>query len=142
NTLSYRGISINAFFNFVYGNEIYNASREFFDSDGSYQTYNSMNLPDGWSRWLKQGDIAIHPKSVDGGNKFSNKPSSRYLENGSYIRLRNITVSYQLAKKILNKINVKGVRLFISGDNLWMATHFSGMDPEVLLNPNGGTSRF
>ncbi|WP_018626322.1 SusC/RagA family TonB-linked outer membrane protein [Niabella aurantiaca] len=142
NTFSYRGFALNAFFNFVSGNKVYNASREFFDSDGSYQTYNSMNLIEGWTRWQEPGDVATHPKSVEGGNRFSNRPSSRYLEDGSYIRLRNVSLSYQLSDQLLNKLRISNARLFVSGDNLWTGTRFSGMDPEVLLSSSGGISRF
>src|SRR5690606_7595126 len=107
---------------------------------GSYQTFNTMvPMPD-WSRWQQPGDISTHPKSVTGGNKLSNRPSSRYLEDGSYLRLRNITFSYQIPSNLLNKLKIAGVRLFVSGDNLWTITRFSGMDPEVLLGPGGGTS--
>lgn len=140
NTFSYKGLSLKAFFNFVNGNQVYHNTREFFDSDGSYQTYNSMVLKDDWNRWQKPGDIATHPKSITAGNKLSNRPSSRYLEDGSYIRLRNITFSYQLPQSILSKVKLADVRVFVSGDNLWTGTRFSGMDPEVLLGPGGGTS--
>lgn len=138
NSFSYEGFSLSLFFNFLSGNQIYNYSREFFDSDGSYQTYNNMVMVDGWKRWEKAGDIATHPKSVTGGNMLSNKPSSRYLEDGSYIRLRNITFSYDLPESFLKRIKIPGIRVYISGDNLWTGTNFTGTDPEVLLSSGSG----
>lgn len=106
----------------------------FFDSDGAYATYNAMVLQDGWSRWQQPGDNATHPKPVFGGNKNSNKPSSRYLEDGSYIRLRNISLSYTLPVDWVSKLGIRSARIFVSGDNLLTFTNFSGMDPEVDIN--------
>jgi TonB-linked SusC/RagA family outer membrane protein len=140
NTFSYKSFSLSAFFNFVSGNQVFNNSRVSFDSDGAYETVNNMVPMSGWSRWEKPGDIATHPKAVFGGNLNSNKISSRYLEDGSYIRLRNINLGYELPKGMLSRLNVKNARVFVSGDNLWTGTKYSGMDPEVSLGPGGGNS--
>lgn len=139
NDFSYKNFSLTAFINFVSGNKVYNGNRELFDADGAYPQYNSMSLKDGWNRWEKEGDIATHPKAVANGNRSSNKPSSRYLEDGSYIRLRNVTLAYNLPEKINQKLKVSNVRLFVSGDNLVTLTKFSGRDPEVstLNDPDG-----
>ena len=59
--------------------------------------------------------------------------SSRYLEDGSYLRLKNVTVSYTLPKKALKKMKMQDFRIFLSGDNLFTLTRFSGTDPEVRL---------
>ncbi|AOM76504.1 SusC/RagA family TonB-linked outer membrane protein [Pedobacter steynii] len=131
NTFEYKNFSLNAFINFVSGSKIYNSNRELFDSDGAYPQYNSMVLKDGWNRWEKPGDVATHPKAVVNGNRASYKSSSRFLEDGSYIRLRNITLGYSLSDKLTEKLNVSNVRVFVSGDNLITLTKFSGMDPEV-----------
>lgn len=136
NTFSYKGVSLSAFFNFVYGNEVYNNSRAYFDNDGLYESYNAMVLKSGWARWEKVGDVATHPKPVLGGNHDSNQQSSRYLEDGSYIRLRNITLGYQIPSNWLSKIKISSARIFVSGDNLWTGTKFSGIDPEVVLAPD------
>jgi TonB-linked SusC/RagA family outer membrane protein len=140
NTFTYKAISLSAFFNFVHGNQVFNSSRSSFDSDGAYETVNNMVPMDDWSRWQKPGDIATHPKAVFGGNLNSNKISSRFLEDGSYIRLRNVQLGYELPKGLLARMNVKNARIFVSGDNLWTGTKYSGMDPEVSLGPGGGDS--
>ncbi|UKJ07488.1 TonB-dependent receptor [Solitalea lacus] len=133
NTFGYKGLTLSAFFNFVYGNYVYNASRFLFDNDGVYESYNAMVLANGWSRWQKPGDLATHPKPIHGGNRNANSSSSRYLEDGSYIRLRNITLGYQLPASLINKAKIGSARIFVSGDNLWTGTNFSGPDPEVIL---------
>lgn len=141
NTFTYKAFSLTAFFNFVSGNQVLHLARGLFDSDGAYQTYNSMVLAEDWSRWQREGDIATHPKPVYGGNKLSNKPSSRYLEDGSYIRLRNVTFSYELPTSLISRVKIANARVFVSGDNLWTGTRFSGMDPEVGLGLGGGISQ-
>ena len=90
-----------------------------------------MNLHDGWSRWEKTGDNATHPQTIAGGNSMSNKTSSRYLEDGSYLRLRNLTFAYNLPKSLLERVKLKSAKLSVSGENLFTITDYSGMDPEV-----------
>jgi hypothetical protein len=101
-----------------------------------------MRLQDGWSRWEKEGDIATHPKAVVNGNKNSNKTSSRYLEDGSYLRLRNIRLTYALPKTFTDRLHVGGLSVFASGDNLVTWTKFSGVDPEVDLSNGTNSSRY
>ena len=132
-SMKYKGFSLNFALNFVYGNQIYHRSRQFFDNDGAYISYNSMKLIDDWSRWQNPGDIATHPKAVANGNKLSNNVSSRYLEDGSYLRLRNITLGYEIPTRLAARLNLASVRFFVSGDNLLTLTGYSGMDPEVSI---------
>jgi len=140
NTFSYKGFSLSTFFNFVYGNKVYNDSRAYFDNDGLYDSYNAMVPLNGWTRWQKPGDIATEPKAIQGGNNNSNQQSTRYLENGSYLRLRNATLGYQLPTSWLTGAKIRSARIFVSGDNLVTFTKFSGVDPEVDLA--SGTSSF
>lgn len=134
NTLTYKGLTLSAFFNFVVGNYVYNESRVYFDNDGLYESYNQMVPAKGWTRWEKPGDIATHPKAIVGGNKDSNQSSTRYLENASYIRLRNVRLGYSLPDNILGKTGFSKIAVFVSGDNLWTGTKFSGPDPEASLS--------
>ncbi|MEN0053423.1 MAG: TonB-dependent receptor [Mucilaginibacter sp.] len=136
NTFSYKNFSLSTFFNFVYGNYVYNDSRVYFDNDGLYDSYNVMVPAKGWTRWEKPGDIATEPKAIQGGNNNSNSTSSRYLEDGSYLRLRNATFGYQLPQIWLKSLGIRSARIFISGDNLVTFTKFTGVDPEVDLSPD------
>ena len=131
NTFSYRNFQLSAFLAFVSGNQVYNSTRELMDNDGAYYTYNMMELDNGWSRWQKPGDNATHPLFKIKGNKNSHKPSSRFLEDGSYLRLRNVNLSYALPKAWLDRVHIGNARISIGGDNLWTLTKFSGLDPEV-----------
>lgn len=133
NTFNVYGVEISANLQFVYGNDVYNETRRYIDSDGAYIDYNFMSLDNGlgWSRWEKEGDIATHPRAKVGGNRRSNELTSRYLEDGSYLRIKNVTVSYPLPAKATKKMHLQSFRVFLSGDNLYTFTKFSGMDPEV-----------
>ena len=133
--LSYKGLSLSANFDFSSGGYLYNGARELFDSDGFYSTFNQQVLSDGWSRWQQPGDMATHPRAVEGGNQNSNKPSSRYLEDGSYLRLRNVTLSYNLPQRVLNNIGISRANVYVAGDNIFTITNYSGVTPVV----TGGT---
>ena len=142
NNLRYKAFTLSAFFNFVYGNYVYNDSRFYFDNDGLYESYNQMQLAKGWSRWTKAGDIATHPKPVHGRSDASNSTSTRYLEDGSYLRLRNITLGYNLPEQVTKSLRINSFRVFVSGDNLFTATNFSGTDPEVDLGSGQSSIRY
>ena len=134
--VSWNGIFVNVNTNFMYGNKIYNYTRQSSDADGAYVGYNQLSIENsrqGWKRWEKEGDIATHPKAMLNGNKSANSISSRYLEDGSYFRIKNLTVGYELPKELIKKAHMTRCRLYLSADNLWTATKFSGMDPEITL---------
>ncbi|MEO9476058.1 MAG: TonB-dependent receptor [Cyclobacteriaceae bacterium] len=134
NNLNYKGFSLSVVLSYQAGNKIYHRARQFFDNDGAYTEYNLMKLEDDWSRWEKPGDIATHPLPVRGGNKLSNAPSSRYLEDGSYIRLRNVSLGYTFSDAVCSVIGVKDLNISLSGDNLYTWTKFSGLDPDVRIS--------
>jgi hypothetical protein len=134
--VSWNGIYVNLNTNFMYGNKIYNYTRQSSDADGAYVGYNQLSIENsiqGWKRWEKEGDIATHPKAMLNGNKSANSISSRYLEDGSYFRIKNLTVGYDFPKNLIKKAHMTRCRLYLSADNLWTATKFSGMDPEITL---------
>ncbi|WP_164977455.1 SusC/RagA family TonB-linked outer membrane protein [Ancylomarina salipaludis] len=130
NKFTFDDFTLTANISFVEGIDRYNSNRELFDSDGSYVGFNSMKLHDDWKRWEKPGDVATHPKSLNGGAD-ANKPSSRYLEDASYIRLRNVTLAYNVPKNVSNLLKISSASVYVSADNLITLTNWSGMDPEV-----------
>ena len=131
--LSWKGLTLSATANFICGNKIYNAARVSMDSDGAYTDYNMMSHDNGlgWTRWQKPGDIATHPKPKMLGNNSAHMLSTRYLENGSYFRLKNVTLSYDFPQAWMKKAHMKGLKVYVSGDNLVTFSKFSGMDPEI-----------
>lgn len=133
NSLNYKGIGLDFTASFVYGGDVYNRDREQYDADGAYLGYNMMSLTGNWRRWEKPGDVATHPKLNMNGNMQSNAASSRYLEDGSFFRMKNITLSYDLPKQWIQTLKMSSCKFFISGDNVFTITRFSGIDPEVSL---------
>ena len=142
NNLTYKGFFMSVNTNFVYGNQIFNYNRLALDGDGAYLGYNQISLENnglGWTRWQKAGDIATHPKLVMNGNKSSNSISSRYLEDGSFFRIKNLKIGYIVPQRLLKSAHIQNCKLYISGDNLFTLTRFSGMDPEVTLKTSDYT---
>ena len=91
------------------------------DSDGAYTGLNQMSIKNGlgWKRWKKEGDKATHPALVAARADGSNGTSSRYLEDGSFFRLRNVTLSYNLPQTFLQKIKMSGARVYVAADNIF-----------------------
>ena len=127
-TLTWKNIDLNASFGYSLGGKIYNYSRQEYDSDGAYTDRNQMKLIDGWSRWEKEGDIATHPLASYGNNSNSNKASTRYLEDGDYLKLRSLSIGYNLD---LSKYYIQNMRIYFTAENVFTVTKFSGIDPEV-----------
>jgi len=138
NTFSYKGFDLSAFFMFVSGNKIYNRAGVYQASGFGYGFDNQ--LKEVLDRWQEPGDHSYIPKvSFSYGNLY--RTSSRYLYDGSYIRLKNITLGYNLPRDIANKLKLNSARLYVSGYNLWTSTKYIS-DPEVntgvLGNISGG----
>ncbi|MDU1906389.1 MAG: TonB-dependent receptor [Dysgonomonas sp.] len=135
--LTYKNFDLSANFNYSVGGKIYNYMRLEFDSDGAYTDRNQMKLHNGWNRWEKEGDIATHPKATYSNKSNSNKASSRFLETGTYLKMRNLTIGYNLK---LPQWHIQNLKIFASGENLFTITHFSGVDPEIppALDKNTG----
>jgi len=138
-TLNYKNFDFSAIFSYSVGGQIYNYARSEFDSDGAYTDRNQMNLHTGWSRWEKPGDIATHPQAIYDNNTNSNKVSSRFLETGTYLKLRSVSLGYNLP---LKSININSLRLFVTGENLFTISHFSGVTPELSPNYNSATGQY
>lgn len=87
----------------------------------------------GRNRWTGPGSTDLHPRSVSGDTN-NTRNSDRWLEDGSFLRLRSLTLSYTFPEKISRRLAMKSLRVYFQGDNLWLATRYSGWDPEVSNN--------
>jgi TonB-linked SusC/RagA family outer membrane protein len=138
-TFSYKNLTLSGVVSYVYGNEIYNLTRKGIDNDGANNNVNAIKLMDDWSRWEEPGDNATHPEPKLGGNNNAYMHSSRYLEDGSYLRVRNVKLSYTLPQSVLDYVNVGSFTVYVSADNLITFSKFSGMDPDVPIYPGAYT---
>lgn len=138
NTFNFNGFDLSAFFMFVSGNKIYNRAG-IYQASGFSGAYDNQ-LKEILNRWQEPGDHSYISKlSFENGNLY--RPSSRYLYDGSYIRLKNITLGYNLPKTISNKLKLNSARLYVSGYNLWTSTKYISdpeVNTEVLGNISGG----
>jgi TonB-linked SusC/RagA family outer membrane protein len=134
NTFSYKGIDLSVLFQGVFGNQIMNGAGAFMTAGFDWfdnQTRDQLN------RWRKPGDITQVPElRFSMGNGIG--ASSRYVEDGSYIRLKNITLAYNLPSSILNKIKIRSARIYMTGVNLATFTDYTGWDPEVNTDYRAG----
>ena len=124
----YKGFDLNAVFGYSLGAYIYNYSRQEYDSDGAYTDRNQFSLQKGWKRWKQKGDIATHPVAAYNNPSNANKASTRYLESADFLKLRSVTLGYNFNLK--SQI-VKALRVYVSGENLFCITDYSGVDPEL-----------
>jgi len=128
NDISYKNFSLNIFFQFSYGNDIYSYLN--YQRNMVY-AYNNVST-DALRRWRNQGDITDYPRPIrNDPNSNDSRVSSRWVEDGSYLRLKNITFSYELPESIIKKIRIQGLKLYVTGYNLVTWTHYTAYDPEV-----------
>lgn len=121
----WKGIDVQVFFQGVYGNEIYNALKLRTEGSGNEATL-SRSMTEVWSPVNTTG-VLPNPK----GNPINLENSSRYIEDGSYLRLKNLQIGYTLPSKWTEKVKMSRCRIYLSGSNLFTLTDYSGYDPEV-----------
>lgn len=127
NTFSYKGIELSVLFQGVFGNEINNGAGGFMSA--SFDWFDNQTR-DQLDRWQKPGDITNVPQLRLGyGNGIG--ASSRYVEDGSYVRLKNLTLAYNLSSAILTRLKIKSAKFYVTGVNLATFTKYKGWDPEV-----------
>lgn len=126
--LSWKGLSLSAQFSWVGDRWMINNDRYFDESNGRFMTYNqSRRLLD---RWKQPGDITDIPRHGE-----YTEFDSRLLEDASFLRLKNLMLSYSLPKGLLEKTGfIRGLRVYAQGQNLLTFTRFSGLDPEGVSN--------
>lgn len=135
NTFSYKGISLSFQFNYALGYKVLDAWAPYMLADGrNYFTYGGYEKM--LDRWQKPGDQTDVPKIVAGNDTKSYEVSTRYLYDADHIRLRNLTLGYDLPKKLLANIGVDKMRVYVRGTNLWTYVFDEDLkwDPETQEN--------
>ncbi|MCR2003965.1 TonB-dependent receptor [Bacteroides acidifaciens] len=128
NDFTYKGIDLSIFFQWSYGNDIMNANRLFFESSNNrsrelnqYASYTN--------RWTADNPTSDIPAAT---NSSSNRViSSRIIEDGSFLRLKNVTIGYTFPSQMTKKWKIDKARIYVAAQNLWTWTGYSGYDPEV-----------
>lgn len=144
-TAQYKGFDVSTFFNWVYGNDIYNANKIFFTSQPfNYRYRNLLGIMGADDRFTyfnqETGQLVRNPGELAEMNKnaklwfpgmSSMQLHSWAIEDGSFLRLNTITLGYSFSAKLLDKLKISNLRVFATGYNLWTWTRYSGFDPEV-----------
>lgn len=126
-SVEYKGFDLSVFFQGQTGNEIYNATKFWLTNSG----YNYNKGTDILERWTGEGTSNTEPRVSTVDNNQNARGSDRYIEDGSYLRLKNIQFGYTLPGKYARKVGMQNLRVFFSGGNLLTFTKYSGYDPEV-----------
>ncbi|MBQ9522217.1 MAG: TonB-dependent receptor [Paludibacteraceae bacterium] len=130
NSFHFYGVSISFLLQGVVGNKIFNAGR--IETEGMYNPYNqSTRVLD---RWRRPGMITDIPKAG-----FDMRISDYFVEDGSFLRLKDLTIGYEFSGKWMQKIGLTRLQPYFSAQNLFTITKYMGMDPEVNQNGNSGT---
>ena len=128
NNLTYKSFDLSFFIQFSYGNDIFNATRIFIEAMTYADENQSVEI---LRRWQNPGDITDIPRADGDNTNENNRISSRFVEDGSYARLKNVTLSYVFDRRLTERIGIRTARIYIAGANLFTLTNYSGMDPEV-----------
>ena len=122
--LSYKRLSLNMNFNYSYGNDIYNYQRSQLESGATF--FNQTTALN--RRWISEGQRTDIPKATFGDPMGNSRFSDRWIEDGSYLRLRSVTLSYALP---VNSIFLQGITIWATANNVFTLTKYLGSDPEV-----------
>jgi len=128
-SVAWKGLSLSAYFEFKGGNKVLIVENRYVNSDGNQmtmnQTVNALNY------WKNPGDTGVMPKPVAGNSSNSYQfASTRWMQDGSYVRVKDITLSYNLPKKALDKIHLQGLKFYVSGLNVFTFHDVDWWDPE------------
>lgn len=125
NSFNWKNFDLNIFFSWSYGNDILNANRLIFESGWKAQTNQLASYA---GRWTPDNPTSDIPRA---GATGSEEYSSRVIEDGSFLRLKNVSLGYTIPSRQLRKAGISSLRVYVSADNIWTLTNYSGPDPEV-----------
>lgn len=130
NTFSYKGFDVSVFFNFAYGHDVLNNTGRV----RAYPDCCANSSASAWEKqWKQEGDQTDWPRT-ESFDRIGNyrTSTSLFIEDGSFIRLKSITLGYTLPAHLTGKVGMRNARLYLTAQNLWTGTSYSGLDPEVV----------
>jgi TonB-dependent starch-binding outer membrane protein SusC len=137
NSFSYKGFDLSILLQFSYGNDVFNGSRLFLESlQGGDNQIAAVTR-----RWTKPGDITDIPRATSDPLKAAEnkRVSSRFIEDGSYLRVKNLSLGYTFTKGLISKLKLTSMRIYFTTQNLLTFTYYTGLDPEVNYAGNDNT---
>jgi TonB-linked SusC/RagA family outer membrane protein len=127
NTFAWKGLDLSIFLQGVQGNNIFNANRIFLEGMAVAQNQTTAVL----DRWTGTGSSNDFPRSIFNDPNKNTRVSDRFIEDGSYLRIKNVSIGYTLPKSFTDKAKIKSARIYLSAQNLYTFTKYTGFDPEV-----------
>ncbi len=127
NVFQFKGFELSAFLQFSYGNQIFNNNTVF--AEGMNSVFNQTARV--YDRWRQEGDQTDIPRAVWGDPNNNRRVSERFVEDGSYLRLKSATVAYNFPSDVISTIGLSKLRIYVAGQNLLTWTDYSWFDPEV-----------
>jgi hypothetical protein len=127
NSFAYKNFDLQIFFQGVAGNDILNANRIWQEGMSVAQNQTVKVL----DRWTGEGTSNSVPRAVFSDPNGNTRLSDRFIEDGSYLRLKNVTLGYTVPEEIIGKATIRDLRVYLSCQNLFTLTDYSGFDPEV-----------
>jgi TonB-linked SusC/RagA family outer membrane protein len=127
NSFAWKGIDLNIFLQGVKGNDIFNANRIFQEGVSVAQNQTTAVL----DRWTAPGTSNNFPRAVFNDPNKNTRVSDRFIEDGSYLRIKNVSVGYTLPSSFARKAKMQSARVYLSAQNLVTFTKYTGFDPEV-----------
>lgn len=131
NTFKYKGLELSLFFTYSYGNDVY-ASWMIPGSKPGHTRSLLKAYAD--NRWTGPGTSDKYPRAIYSYSGWNGKNSTMYLTDGSFIRLRSVTLGYTFPQRLVSKIHLKGLRVYAQGDNVFLCSRYPGWDPETSVN--------
>lgn len=139
NNFSYKGLSLNVFFQWSAGNDIFNGNRLVFEGNSQY-SYHTNQFASWADRWSPENPTNKNFRV--GGQGPTARGSSRVVEDGSYLRLKTLSLAYQVPAKYLGRLHIRNLSISASAQNLITWTNYTGMDPEVSVKSSALTRGF
>ena len=127
NNIKYKNIDVSFFFQFSGGNQIYNNTRAF--SEGMNSLFGQTDAV--LNRWTPTNTNTTVPRAIYGDTPNNRRTSTRWLEDGDFIRLKNANIGYTFSPALAKRLKLNSLRMYVAGQNLWTKTKYQGLDPEV-----------
>ena len=128
--IRYKNLTLSTFFNFKYGSKIINQTRMYAENMSGFDNQTKATN----SRWRREGDVTDVPRALWAGPDnygYNWLGSDRFVEDGSFVRLKTVSLLYKFSKKFCDKLKIKDLKIYATGYNLYTWTRYSGQDPDV-----------
>ncbi len=127
NDFRYKNLSLNVFLNFSYGNDVFNGTRRYVEVMKGIDNMTTDVL----DRWRQPGDVTQIPRATNADPNENDRASSRFIEDGSYLKIKSLRLAYAFPRSLTNRYNISMLQIYVQAQNLLTFTKYKGMDPEV-----------